>query len=104
MKMFNTILGGMLLCTHLSFAQAYETDLFALLDNADKGGDQAGSVVNADFSEIELTASEQFTEEKADNEQGQSVVVQENFDNITEETNFEPSDLASGINAYDMGD
>ena len=92
MKMFNAIFGGMLLCAHLSFAQAYETDLFALLDNTDKSVDQI--VVDAAYEE-EIIDSVQVEEEVAQEEHGK-------FNE--EEFNLESSNLALGISAYDSGD
>ena len=94
MKMFNAIFGGMLLCAHLSFAQAYETDLFALLDNADKSVDQIDSVVDAAYEE-EVIDSVQVEEEVA--QEGAANLIEEEF-------NLEPSNLALGISSYDSGD
>ena len=74
MKMFNAIFGGMLLCAHLSFAQAYETDLFALLDNADKSVDQIDSVVDAAYEE-EVIDSVQVEEEVA--QEGAANLIEE---------------------------
>ena len=94
MKMFNAIFGGMLLCAHLSFAQAYETDLFTLLDNADKSVDQIDSVVDAAYEE-EIIDSVQVEEEVA--QEGAANLIEEEF-------NLEPSNLALGISSYDSGD